>query len=64
MLIKREITKPTKPRASMPRAEIFEIFFHSSSEGFLRICQTLMHFKKNVFSLSLIIMKNKEDECF
>jgi len=43
------ITKPTKPIANIPKADILEIVLNSCLEGFLRTCHTLLHCPRKDF---------------
>lgn len=41
-----EIKNPIAPRIKIPIAETFAIISNSFLEGFLKACQTLLHFIK------------------
>lgn len=58
--MKSEMKKPTAPIIKIPIAEIFETVFNSSVVGFLRRCQTLVHCKRNDFSLLVKSMYMKQ----
>lgn len=47
------ITKPTKPIANIPNADILEIVLNSCLEGFFNTVQTLLHCAKNDLSFSM-----------
>jgi len=49
--------KPNKPIIRTPNADIFAIDLNSSLVGFLSICHTLAHWKKNDFIFSVVAMK-------
>lgn len=55
-LIIIEIRNPRTPNIPIPIAETFAVSSNSFFVGFFKTCQTLLHFRKNDFAFSNIIL--------
>ena len=67
MFMTMEIAKPKTPIAKIPIAEIFVTIKNSFCVGFLKECQTLLHFMKNdfpEFKISFVSIKQSQKKGF
>lgn len=55
-----EIINPKSPKIPMPIAETFAVSWNSFLVGFFKTCHTLLHFNKNDFVFSNILLTNIE----